>query len=206
MPRQNRVDPFGRILTVPQLGTLMGNRGNLHTATGEIVRPFKRKEWVTCLLEYRGRHREILAPDRYTELFFLDEATSLAAGHRPCGTCRREALKTFRGCWANADIDTAGDAGNLKRIDAILHSQRIDRKFELVDPSDLPDGAFVSDSADGEDVYLWWRGKLRKWSFDGYANASGVDSGSQYHLVTPACIVDVLKAGYPVAVHESADA
>lgn len=205
MPRQNRVDPFGRILAVPQRGTLMGNRGNLHTATGDIIRPFKRKEWVTCLLEYRGRHRKIMAPDRYTELFFLDEATSLTAGHRPCGTCRREALNAFRACWAKAQGNTAG-ADDLKRIDTTLHSQRINRKFELVDPFDLPDGSFVSDSTDGGDVFLWWRGKLRKWSFDGYTNGTRIHSGSQLHLVTPTCIVDVLIAGYPLAVHESADA
>ncbi len=80
MPRRNRVDPFGELHAVPQRGTLMGNRGNLHDVDGKIVRLFKRKEWVTCALKFRHRHRQIMAPGRYTELFFLDEAMSLTAG------------------------------------------------------------------------------------------------------------------------------
>ena len=84
MPLENRVDPFGNIFRSPARGTFMGNRGGaLHNESREIVRTYKRRRWITCVLEFRGRHREIMAPRRYTELFFLDEAVAFAAGHRP---------------------------------------------------------------------------------------------------------------------------
>ena len=89
MPRMNRVTPFGEIVAVPERGTMMGNRGILHDADGRIRRPWNVKRWLLCVLEFKGRHRTIMAPNRYTELFFLDEATGLAAGHRPCFECRR---------------------------------------------------------------------------------------------------------------------
>lgn len=84
MPRQNRVTPFGEIVAIPERGTMMGNRGRLHDAEGYIRRPWQVRRWLICVLEFRGRHREVMAPDRYTALFFLDESTGLAAGHRPC--------------------------------------------------------------------------------------------------------------------------
>src|SRR3954468_18219668 len=89
LPRQNRVTPFGDIVANPARGTLMGNRGCLHDASGRIVRPFRLTNWIYCLLEFKGRHRQVMSPGRYTELFFLDEATALAAGHRPCAECQR---------------------------------------------------------------------------------------------------------------------
>ena len=206
MPRPNRVDPFGEIHTVPQRGTFMGNRGNLHSATGEILRSYKRKQWVTCLLEYRGRHRQIMEPGGYTELFFLDEATSLAAGHRPCGTCRREALERFRSCWARSSGELSSQAVDLKRIDAVLHSQRLHREYEQIHLLDLPDGVFVCRNTEDGRVYLWWRGKLLEWSFDGYRNSPIIGDSTNVHLITPTCLVGVLKAGYPVSVHKSAEA
>src|SRR6478735_581650 len=100
MPRRNRVTPFGEIVAVPERGTMMGNRGVLHDAQGRIRRPWQVKRWILCLLEFRERHREVMAPDRYTELFFLDEATGLAAGHCPCAECRRKSYNAFVDAWA----------------------------------------------------------------------------------------------------------
>src|SRR3954465_3835639 len=96
MPRQNRVTPFGQIVAEPQRGTLMGNRGRLHDEEGRIRRPWQLERWIVCLLEFKGRKRQVMTPGHYTELFFLDEATALAAGHRPCAECRRVAFDAFR--------------------------------------------------------------------------------------------------------------
>ncbi|MBT4289856.1 MAG: hypothetical protein HOD92_21225 [Deltaproteobacteria bacterium] len=89
MPLQNRVDPWGRILTSPYRGTLLGNRGILHNENRQVVKNHQHQNWVTCLLEFKERKRELMSPHHYTELFFLDEATALSAGHRPCGECTR---------------------------------------------------------------------------------------------------------------------
>ena len=106
MPRQNRVTPFGEIVAVPERGTMMGNRGRLHDEEGRIRRPWQVKRWLICLLEFNGRHRQVMAPDRYTELFFLDEATALAAGHRPCFECRRKSYNAFVDAWAVGNART----------------------------------------------------------------------------------------------------
>ena len=99
MPRQNRITPFGEIVSVPDRGTMMGNRGILHDVDGRIRRRWQVKRWLLCVLEFKGRHRMVMTPNRYTELFFLDEATGLAAGHRPCAECRRSRLLAFRNAW-----------------------------------------------------------------------------------------------------------
>src|SRR5580658_4307221 len=95
MPKQNRVNPFGEIIATPERGTFMGNRGVLHDDQGRIRRKWQGKRWIVCVLEFRGRKRKMMTPSRYTELFFLDEATALAAGHRPCAECRRDRSTLF---------------------------------------------------------------------------------------------------------------
>lgn len=201
MPRRNRVDPFGEMHAVPERGTLMGNRGNLHTDAGEVVRPFKRKEWVSCLLEYKGRHRQVMAPGRYTELFFLDEATAFAAGHRPCGTCRREALQRFRECWLAA----GGPTTDLKAIDDVLHAQRLYNDYATMRLSELPDGVFVLDKDTKDQPQLWWKRHLLQWSFSGYQVGRKAYKARQVQLVTPPLLLDILNQGYPLAVHDSAE-
>src|SRR5262245_61405643 len=113
MPRQNRVTPFGEVVAVPERGTFMGNRGVLHDEGGRIRRAWLVKRWILCVLEFKGRHRAIMAPDRYTELFFLDEATGLAAGHRPCAECRRSRFLAFRDAWA-AGVGEGRDPGAIR--------------------------------------------------------------------------------------------
>ena len=100
MPRQNRVTPFGSIIATPERGTTMGNRGILHDEEGSLRRLWQVKRWLICLLAFRERHRTVMTPHRYTELFFLDEATGLAAGHRPCSECQRRRYNEFRAAWA----------------------------------------------------------------------------------------------------------
>src|SRR6516162_4221037 len=109
MPRQNRVTPFGAIIATPERGTFMGNRGILHDDGGRIRRPWQVKRWLLCLLEFRRRKRTVMTPHRYTELFFLDEATGLAAGHRPCAECRHRRYRAFRDAWklANGSNDAS---------------------------------------------------------------------------------------------------
>ena len=99
MPRQNRVTPFGEIVAVPERGTLMGNRGVIHADDGSHRREWQVRRWIACRLEFKGRRRPVRQPRRWTELFFLDEATALAAGHRPCAECRRERYDEFRAAW-----------------------------------------------------------------------------------------------------------
>src|SRR5262245_2769345 len=99
MPRQNRVTPFGEIIATPERGTFMGNRGVLDDETGKIRRTWQVRRWLLCVLEFRGRHRTVMTPGHYTELFFLDEATGLAAGHRPCFECRRDRFRAFQEAW-----------------------------------------------------------------------------------------------------------
>src|SRR5205814_2777553 len=127
MPLQNRVTPFGEIVAVPARGTFMGNRGRLHDAQQRLTRSrWHLKAWIICVLEFEGRHRTVMAPNRYTELFFLDEATALAAGHRPCFECQRRRYNEFRAAWAAGNLHgpspvTAGE------IDERLHADRLDR-------------------------------------------------------------------------------
>src|SRR6185503_4182043 len=102
MPRQNRVTPFGHIIATPERGTYLGNRGVLHDSEGRIRRTWQLRRWIVCVLALKGRKRQVMTPGHYTELFFLDEATALAAGHRPCAECRRERFNAFRKAWRAA--------------------------------------------------------------------------------------------------------
>src|SRR5882672_787550 len=145
MPLQNRVDPFGNIFRTSARGTMMGNRGGaLHNADREIVRPYKSRRWIACVLEFRGRRRVVMSPNRYTELFFLDEAVAFAAGHRPCAECRRERYNAFKDAWQLAHrLDETPFADEM---DVELHPARIDMRKKVTYEAalrSLPDGCFV---------------------------------------------------------------
>src|SRR5579863_8394968 len=140
MPLQNRVDPGGAIISTPCRGTMMGNRGGpLHNDERVIVRQFKTRQWIACVLEFKGRRRIVMSPNRYTELFFLDEAVALAAGHRPCAECRRERFNAFRNAWTGSP--------RAPEIDLALHGARIDRRGRKItweaQLDTLPDGCFI---------------------------------------------------------------
>ena len=119
---QNRVDPFGNIIKTKARGAWMDNRGILHNEEQQIIRPFKLKAWITCKLEFKGRKRQVMSPNRYTELFFLDEATSFAAGHRPCFECRRNDYHHFKSLWIKGNPEYHfNEKTSVKAMDDILH-------------------------------------------------------------------------------------
>src|SRR5262249_25126107 len=126
MPRRNRVTPFGDVIATPERGTMMGNRGILHAPEGRVRRSWQGKRWLLCGVGVRGRHRAVMAPNRYTELFFLDEATGLAAGHRPCFECRRNRFLAFRDAWAADNRPTVrSETIRADLMDDQLHRERV---------------------------------------------------------------------------------
>ena len=204
MPRQNRVTPFGELIATPARGTLMGNRGCLHDAEGRIRRAFVGDRWIICVLQFKERRRSVMTPGRYTELFFLDEATALAAGHRPCAECQRERYLTFRRCWT-AERGGADRAPAVADLDAILHTERLDaqrrqRTHEVPDPG-VPDGVMVVDD-DGRPC-LVHQGRLLGWTPAGYDRPE-VRPRRLQAVLTPPSIVAAIRQGYPVGVHPSA--
>jgi hypothetical protein len=194
MPLQNRVTPRSELIPAPARGLVYGNRGCLHDAQGRIRRHHATRRWIACRLEFRGWERgPMMQPGRFTELFFLDEATAFAAGHRPCALCRRDDYNRFGRIWAGLHPGQAG----ADAIDAELHRERIDpgghgnRTHEAAFDA-LPDGAFVL--ADG-DPYLVLGRELLLWSPSGYA-ARRPRPGGSAEVVTPPSLVAVLRAGW----------
>lgn len=202
MPLQNRVDPWGRIFKSSARGTMMGNRGPaIHDDQQRIVRQFRGSRWLVCLLEFKGRRRTVMSPGLYTELFFLDEAVALAAGHRPCAECRRERYNAFRDAWP------FGRALPATEIDVELHRARIDGKGRKVTYQarldSLPDGCFVEMD---DSSYLVHGDALLLWSPEGYAGKRERPGDAMVTVLTPQPTVECIRAGYALAVHESANA
>jgi hypothetical protein len=204
MPRQNRVAPDGEIVAVPERGTFMGNRGILHNAQGQIVRPWANKRWLICLLQFKGRHRQVMAPDRYTELFFLDEATALSAGHRPCFECRRQRYLAFQVAWTAGNLLPGEPQLSTTELDARLHAERVglyrSHTIFVTDLDDLPDGVFVQ-----LDRPCLVRGEfLLPWSAGGYVERQERPRGVRASVLTPRSTVAAIRAGYVPELHESA--
>jgi hypothetical protein len=202
VPLQNRVTPFGELVAADGRGLLMGNRGVLHDESRHIVRGWQVRRWIACRLEFRGRHREVMQPRRYTELFFLDEATAFAAGHRPCRECRYADYQLFRSLWETVH----GGPANADAIDRVLHVERLDarRKRTYRAPlRTLPDGTYVAHEGT---AWLIWHGELLAWSDTGYTERRPIPNAEHIDALTSPSIVAVLAAGYPVAVHPSARA
>jgi hypothetical protein len=205
MTLQNRVTPWGEIVAVPERGTMMGNRGgNMHTDQKALRggRPWTNERWITCVLEFRGRHREVMSPGKYTELFFLDEATAFAAGHRPCAECRREDFRQFNACWVKANRPPGFELKSVNEIDRQLQEERIvpgtlkQRKWQA-EASALPNGTFVEW---GEDVFLVRDRALLRWTFAGYNDFRRLPVGD-VTVLTPPSIVRAFAAGYVPKVH-----
>lgn len=185
----------------------MGNRGVLHDHAGRIQRAWQVKRWIVCVLEFRGRHRQVMTPGRYTELFFLDEATALAAGHRPCAECRHARFLDF--CHAWGKIHPVHDGSPRPTADAIdrrLHAERLapDRYSSVAKLDELPDGVFVSVAAWGEQAYLVWGGHLLAWSPGGYGERRRRPRGKRVQVLTPLSTVATIRAGYVPDIHPSA--
>jgi len=207
MPRQNRVTPFSTLIATPARGTLTGNRGCLHDEHGQIRRSYLGQRWIICLLEFKGRKRAIMQPSHYTELFFLDEATALAAGHRPCAECQRDRFNLFRECWARGNPEFAGATRPAATvIDAMLHQERTAAASDhrrLGDSVDeLPDGTFVTD--DERNAYLVLNHQLLHWRPAGYDDLATQTIDHPFRVLTPASTVRALAAGYPAKLHASA--
>lgn len=200
MPRQNRLTPEGRFEAVAARGLFMGNRGILHDAAGRLGGArWRHPHWIICLTEFRGRRRPLMAPRHYTELFFLDEATALAAGHRPCAECRRLAWLAFRDAFAPAPMRAA-------ELDRVLHTARLDRGRQrrcAFDINTLPDGVLVLDEA-GRCPHLLHRGHLLPWSHQGYGAPRPRPDGGMVTVLTPAPTVAALARGYRPVLHPSA--
>jgi hypothetical protein len=186
----------------------MGNRGCLHDQHQRVVRRFKGKLWILCLLQFKGRKRAVMSPDRYTELFFLDEATGLAAGHRPCGECQRTRYVEFRDAWTRANPSYAG-AGpvSASQMDAVLHQERLDshreKRIHEADHADLPSGAMVV-SNQSDRALLVLGGDLYPWSMSGYGAPAPRPARGLARVLTPPSIVAALAAGYAAEIHPSA--
>lgn len=205
MPLQNRVSPTGEIFADPARGTFMGNRGGvIHNDQRRIVRQYASRRWIACVLEFRGRRRTVMSPGRYTELFFLDEAVALAAGHRPCAECRRQRYNDFREAWLRSENPREGDRVFADAMDAALHPARIDRqtmKVTYTSPVDLlPDGCFIR--IDGADWLLWEEAMFR-WSPAAYVERRARARDSIVSVLTPGPIVHCLAAGYTPEIHSS---
>ena len=190
MPRQNRVDPFGNLIADPARGTLFGNRGVLHADDGTIVRRHALRRWIYCRLEFKGRRRQLLQPGRYTELFFLDEATALAAGHRPCAECMRDRFNEFRSAWSDDPVPAT-------ELDAALHAERLTPdggQATWHSPlGDLPEGAMIA--VDGT-PHLVRGGAVFPWSFSGYGAATPLDPGREVEVLTPRSTTGAIAAGF----------
>ena len=187
-------------------GTLTGNRGCLHDDRQSIRHQFKGTRWIICLLDFKGRRRTLMRPGHYTELFFLDEATALAAGHRPCAECQRERFTRFRDLWATANPELAGTSRPAATvIDAAIHLERttpIDEgSRSCMSVAHMPDGVFVTD--DDVTAYLIVAGRLLRWSPSGYELPT---KPLQYpvRVLTPASVVGALAAGYAADIHVTA--
>ncbi len=201
MPLQNRVGPSGEIIATPARGTFMGNRGILHDNNKQIVRASRNAMWLICRLEFKGRKRQLMSPGTYTELFFLDEAVALAAGHRPCGECRRSQYRSYMTAVNQSGGEPLSGATDLDR--RLNESRR--RPWINASLPDLPDGVFVSVGHD--DFRLIWSGFLFRWSPAGYVDAVSIDGAGldTADVVTPAMSVAALRHGYPVEAQPSAD-
>jgi hypothetical protein len=204
MPLQNRVTPTGEIVATPHRGLFTGNRGIIHDpATRTLLRKrWASPAWIICVCEFRGWRRKVMGTRSWTELFFLDEATALAAGHRPCFFCRRDDANRFRAAW-----EAGNGASNLRAgdIDAVLHRERLDHGQKRLHPlpmsvKDLPDGAMVEAR---DESYLIVQGRALLWSPAGYVEAP--HSIDEALLLTPPSTLRALRAGYRPLLHPSAD-
>ncbi len=209
MPRQNRVTPFGDIIATPERCTFLGNRGILHDAQGRLRRAWQGKRWIVCVMEFRGRKRTVMTSNSYTELFFLDEATALAAGHRPCAECRHARFLAFCNAWKMTYPTQSGaKRPTADEIDNRLHSERgaPDRsKHSFTTSLDgLPDGVFVTIAAWGQQAYLIWGDSLLEWSPGGYCKRRPRPDGEIVRVLTPKSTVAAIRAGYTPEVHVSA--
>jgi hypothetical protein len=202
MPLQNRITPFADFIATSARGTLMGNRGGrLHDASRKLTaRRWTNKAWICCKLDFNNRHRDVWGHS-YTELFFLDEVTAFAAGHRPCFECRRRDAERF------ASLSSGkGKRATAGEMDRRLHDERLEgraKRLHSCGIDALPDGAMI---ARGDDAFALKGGEMLRWSPQGYSESAPRPRGIEVHLLTPPSIVAVLARGYAPLWHSTAGA
>ncbi len=195
---QNRVNPQGQIISTLARGAWMGNRGLLHDNQKNIVRPFKLKAWLICVLEFKDRKRQIMKPDRYTELFFFDEATAFSAGHRPCFECRRKDYDKFKSFWLKGNPEHRfNEKTSIREIDKVIHRDRINADDSKVtfksNIGELPYGSFIE--FEGESYVLSDKFHYH-WTPFGYDKKIQLPSACEVKVLTPASTVQAFRAGY----------
>jgi hypothetical protein len=202
MPLRNRVTPFGEIVAMPERGTLMGNRGGrIHDEARAIVRPWASRRWIACELVYKDWRRTVMC-EGYTELFFLDEVTALAAGHRPCFFCRRAEAKAFARAFAVGQGTVA--PRDADAMDLVLHRERLERgrkRLHRVEAASLPDAAMFTA---GGSAFAISGQRMLRWTAGGWRDA-GPRTDDVVELLTPPSIVASLAAGYRPRWHCSAN-
>lgn len=203
MPRQNRVTPYGELEAVPDRGMFWGNRGQLLNAHGELARWSQGQLWIICVLQFKDRHRTQWQPGRLTEIYFLDEATGLAAGHRPCGECRHARYQEFRQAWTRA---FPGEPAGAQDMNARLHADRLTapgvRRTYTAPLAGLPGGTMIE--LDGQ-PWLVLGPDLHAWSQAGYLDRRDrAGAGKTVTVLTPRATVAVLAAGYQPVLHPTA--
>jgi len=208
-PRQNRMTPFGDLEASEAKGLFLGNRGDLLNKKGELVRRFKQKFWITCTLqEVFGRKVPLDRPGYYTPLFFLDEVTALAAGHRPCAMCRRNDYVRFRTCFEKTGLVDPEGVSSAPQIDEILQPARISADGRKVTYrstlASLPDGAIYLSEV-GHEPHLKWKQRCWRWTHSGYDNPISIVQDPEVSVLTPKPLVMTLAAGYLPLVHTSAE-
>jgi len=212
VPLQNRVTPAGDIIATPHRGLMMGNRGGAFHLPGRTLgtRRWATRQWIACVLQFKGRQRAgMMLPNRYTELFFLDEATALSAGHRPCFECRRGDAERFALLWAETRAWPA--PARAPEIDVALHEERVGAKGQKItyraQLGALPDGTFIRLPDDaGERAYLVDGNRLLAWAPAGYGPGLPRPQRREVEVLTPRSIVAVLSSGYCPMLHPSAAA
>src|SRR5579863_5260226 len=200
MTLQNRVDPFGNLNAVAARGTMFGNRGGrFHTNAKTLTaRRWASRQWICCVLDFKGRQRDVWGRF-YTELFFLDEVTALAAGHRPCFECRRADAERFAELWR--DAHRLGAPPRAPDIDKVLHDERLDgraKRLHRAKIGDLPDGAMI---ATEEGAFAVRGDALLSWTPEGYDFRKPRLRAGAVDVLTPPAILNVLSAGYPPHWH-----
>jgi hypothetical protein len=203
MPLQNRVSPTGDIIATSARGLFTGNRGIIHDPSTKTLlkKRWSTPAWLTCVLDFRGRRREVMAGRSWTELFFLDEATAFAAGHRPCFYCRRDDANRFRAAWEDGNGKRDLLAGD---IDAVLHHERLDGRNKRLHPlpmplAKLPDSAMVQAGAES---FVIAQGRVLRWAPEGYGEIAGALQDPL--LLTPPSTLQAFIAGYRPVLHPSA--
>jgi hypothetical protein len=205
-PLQNRVTPTGEIVSHPGRGLMMGNRGCLHGPDRTLgAARWRSKLWICCVLSYKGIRRDPMPPGRWTALFFLDEATALAAGHRPCAYCRRGDFISFAEAWRTGH--RLSQRPRAADMDARLHTERVDPRSrrQVTRPAvvgGLPDGVMVRYRGA---PWLVAGGWILQWSFGGYGTPIRVSPHTAVELLTPPSTATTIAAGYWPGLHPTAD-